>query len=280
MKTLPQFKKSLSFVFATTALINLSACNMLAFMDKPSGDVQLLDAARSCLDKGDYSCALEYYQQLSGFVDEKISETSLTNLANSNIFKMSDLIESLGSGTGGTSSFSFLAETLATRGKTTSADRLTIQKAYADAANIQDSTLKSYMQFISALIMTNHLLASAVGADGKLTASDIVSSPTACNTSTCVGAGEIAKCEKPSSSSLLDKLGSDAGILGTASNWDTDPSIEKVIQAAIAANDASTILFSSGNTSTGLGDVFNTLSNAGANDCFKRRAIISALSLQ
>ncbi len=240
-----------------------------------------MDAARACLDKGDYSCALEYYQQVSGFNDQKNSEISLTNLANANLFKMGDLFETLGSGTGSSSTFTGMAEILASRGKTSGADRLVIQKAYADAASITEPTLQAYIRFISAMTMMNQVLASAVGADGVLTASDIVQSPIDCRTEVCTATP--TSCVKPGSSQLEDNLaGSEAGSLSNASNWNGSASIIKAISAATAANSASDTLFGDSNDN-GLGNVFNQLNDIGNGEgdaikaCLQRKALLTAL---
>jgi len=221
---------------------------------------------------------LKYYQQLSNAsIDVKISETSLTQLAKANIFKMSDLFTSLGSGTGDSGSFAFLAETMSSKGTTTSANRLIIQQAFADTASIADPTIQAYMQFISSLVMTNHLLASAVGADGKLTASDIVQNPTACIATNGICVDGSSPCDKPPVSSLDDTQAPDVTDLSTSSNWNTAPSITKIIKAADAANTASGTLFGGG-TGGGLGSIFkDIIDNAGASECQKRYGIVFAL---
>ncbi len=281
MKT---FHHSLHFsklLISCLTVIFLSSCNLFAFVDKPSGDAQLLDAARACLDRADYQCALDYYKQLSNsFIDVKISETSLTNLANKNIFKMSDLFISLGSDTGNAGSFSFLSETIAIRGKITAADRAIIQNAYADSSLITNETIRNYMQFITSLVMTNHLLASSVGADGKLTASDIVKNPSVCLRVGNVNCNRV-ECEKPDGSALVDSSElfphDDADSIATQTNWETNPSIGKVIVAASAANDASNILFGGG-SGGGIGEIFKKIKeNPGTSDCQKRYGVLNAL---
>ncbi len=254
-------------------------------MDKPSGSAQLLDAARSCLDRGNYSCALEYYKQLpDSYIDIKVSETSLTNLASSNIFMMSDLFLSLGDSTGDSGSFTFLSETMATRGKTSSADRLTIQKAYADSNNITNETIRAYMQFITSLVMANHLLASSVGADGKFRSSDLVKNPTACFNA---GVGCMpSDCEKPDGSELVDSTdlfpANDVDInspspLSDSTNWESSPTIGKVIAAAIEANKASDALFGEG-SGGGIGQIFKKIKeNPNTSDCQKRYGVLNAL---
>lgn len=273
-----RFKNPVSLPLLTlTTLFGLSACNLTGFMDNPSGDIQLLDAARACLDRGEYSCALEYYQQISVDSDQKISELSMARLADANLFKTSDLIESLGSGTGGANSFLAMAETLASRGKTAASQRVTIQAEYAKASSISEPTLRAYMQFITAMTMMNQVLSSAVGADGQLTASDIVTNPTLCRSSTCAVAADCTN------SNLVETAGGteigtfNQTAMDSATNWDSTPSLNKVIAAANVANAASVILFGAGNNN-GLGQIFDNLDGLGASgECLKRKTLINTL---
>ncbi len=274
-------------ILGLSAAVGLSACNLTGFMDTPSGDIQLLDAARACLDRADYDCALEYYQQISVESDQKVSELSLTNLANANLFKMSDLIESLGSGTGGINSFAFMAETLASRGKTTGADRAIIQKAYADAStSINEPTLRAYIQFVASMAMMNQVLASAVGTDGQLTAADIASDPVACRNSNCgVGGGNDTDCDSNNNFRTVVP-GAETEVnsnMELANNWSGSPTVKKALIAATAANTASIALFGSANNN-GIGGVFYdiiTEPNNGVTDqqigCFQRKALLTVL---
>jgi hypothetical protein len=254
-------KKLKNFVLISSALFSLSSCNLLGFMDKPSGDAQLLEAARACLDKGDFTCARDYYQALSNsYADVKVSETSLTTLGENNIFFMADLFEALGSGTGGANSLVTLAETLAARSKTDATTRTTIQTIYANEAAITDSTLKAYSQLISSLSMFSSLLASAVGADGKLTASDIVIDPTACKAANCTTT-VTTECNMPVGSSLVNEDASEVTDLATSTNWNSSNSISKIKFAASAADTAvSTLTSSSG---SGIFSALNALGGLG-----------------
>ena len=260
MKVISQYKKIIPLIIASLTILSLSSCNLIGFMDKPSGDAQLLEAARACLDKGDFTCAHDYYQALSNsYIDIKISESSLATLGENNIFFMSDLFESLGTGTGGTTSIISLAEKLAARGITTAANRTTIQTVYQNESAISDTTLKAYSHFISATAMLSSLLASSVGADGKLTASDLAVNASVCkskNNSNCAAASE---CDN--GGGMIDAATSEiteiSGI-SVSSNWDTAVSAIKFRAAATDANTASGILVGSSG-----GGIFGAISGLG-----------------
>jgi len=264
MKAFSSYQKTISIIVGFFTMISLSSCNMMGFMDKPSGDVQLLDAARACLDKGDFTCARDYYQALSNsYLDVKVSETSLTTLEENNIFFMADLFESLGSGTGGASSVIALAETLAARGITTATNRTTIQSTFQNDLAISDSTLKAYSQFISSVAMLSTLLASSVGADGKLTASDLATNATVCKTKDVSSCAAASECDN--GGGMLDAAASEiteASGIGVATNWDTAVSAVKFRAAANDANNASTTL--TGSNGGGIFGAIKGLGNAPA----------------
>jgi hypothetical protein len=154
---------------------------------------------------------------------------------------------------------------------------VTIQAEYAKASSISEPTLKAYMQFITAMTMMNQVLSTAVGADGQLTASDIVTNPSLCRASNCVVAADCTN------SNLVESAGgSEIGsfnqtAMDSATNWDSTPSVNKVIGAANVANAASVILFGAGNNN-GLGQIFDNLDGLGASgECLKRKTLINTL---
>lgn len=222
-------------------LFSLSSCNLWGGIDKPSGDEQLLVAARACLDRGDYACATEYYQKLSNSLsDVKTSELAFVNLAQNGIFSMQDFVASLGSSRGSGTTFLRMAERIAARGKTASTDREAIQAYYASLSTISDSRLRAYMQFIVALAMFEDVLATAVGADGVLTSTDIASSDS-CRT-IAQGACSTAPCNAG-----FANTGTEPTAMSSSTNWTTAPSVKKL---EIAASDASTALSNAGISSS------------------------------
>jgi hypothetical protein len=193
-------------------LLLLSSCNLFGGIDKPSGDIQLLDAARACLDQGDFVCAKEYYQKISNSAyDAKMHEGSLAILGENNIFFISDLISSLGSGVGGASSLITLAQTLRSRNKTNAATFEIIQNTYSRAALISDPTLRAFSQFISSVAMMSAVLGNPVGSDGILIESDLAATPATCK------AQSAASCAAAAADTASVELGISSGIFGAIS---------------------------------------------------------------
>ncbi len=234
-------------ILLTLFLFQLSACNLYGGIDKPSGDAQLLSAARTCLDQGDYPCARQRYQALStSSADYQLSELALTTLAENQIFSISDLITTLGTSRGGGTSLSLLAQTMASRGKIDGATRTSIQASYASVAAIQSSDLRAFMQFLTAYAMTNEILANAVAADGQI---HIVQDATACklvsvSNLTCIGSAACAAPSGTIATTLLDSTTSEivntsGHRLSDATNWSTPPTLIKFIAAA---SDAATAI--------------------------------------
>ena len=288
MKAIKQSKKILSILAYSLIATSLSACNLFAFVDKPSGDAQLLDYARACLDKGDYACATANYQLLSNsYLDQKISESSLTTLAGKNIFFMGDLFNALGGGKGTASSFSTLAVTLASRSVTDGPSRTIIEQAFLDSSGISDSTLKAYMQFITALAMFNEILANAVTSK-QLVNSDIAVNPALCAASGCgvLGAGATTDCTQPANNFLDVNTGGaevDTTLgMNLVTGWGSSASLEKAAMAVKAANTAAGVLF--GTSGGGLAGIFTklqTLSGLGGGAttvaCLQRQLILQTL---
>jgi hypothetical protein len=245
----------------------MSGCNLYGGLSKPSDDNQYLVAARACLDSGDYPCAINNYNALSSqYNDEKVSELGLTLLAQENIFSISDLVASLGDNLGSSASFAFLAVALQQRGVTGGAARTTIKQVYDSDSGITDDTkLLAFSRFIATLAMMNEVLANAVGANGTLTAADIVATPATCNSS---NGTDIVACAAPAGTALTydsndHSAFTNAGTSGTA-DWSGPATIQKLITAASqTASEFS--LFGTGNTNQSLLDAIQQISqyNAG-----------------
>lgn len=211
----------------------VSACNLFGGLSKPSNDEQYLIAARACLDQGDYSCALSNYQALSDSkIDERLSESSLTTLAQNGVFSFSDLIGTLGSSRGNGASFTSMANLLAQRGKTTSAVRQAIQETYVQNSGIQRPELKAFSKFVSSLAMLNSILATVAGADGVLTASDIAFGPSQCSVSGC---NTDTDCDAPLSGNLDNFSGtSSAADMNSLAPWTGSTNLTMLLSAAKA----------------------------------------------
>lgn len=260
----------------------LSSCNLYGGLSSPSNDEQYLIAARACFDRGDYQCSQDNYAALSSnYNDAKVSENSLSLLAQANIFSISDLVRSLGTNLGSPASFAILAETLAGRNIIDGAHRTTIKKAYDDDSKINDGHLKAFSKFLAALAMFNELLANAVGPDGKLTVTDIVTSASLSNCKSTLGA--LGSCVAPAGTTLGDVPGDNGLSLATAgTDWSGPASTQKLITTVIElATEFG--FFSGSNQNDGLIvylKQIQTLAGGGASDSINRYAIITALNLQ
>ncbi len=280
MKVFSQYKKLIPFIIGSFRILGLSSCNLMGFMDKPSGDVQLLEAGRACLDKGDFTCARDYYQALSNsYADVKISESSLATLGENNIFFMADLFSALGSGTGNATTLITLAETAYARNKFDATSRTTIQTLYGNEASISDSTLKAYSQLITSLAMISNLLANGITSGGKLTAANIASDPTTCKaaTTTCaVGSACVcAACDAGTGTGIVNGDNS-AADMATSTNWSGVANWNKISASLSSANTAITTLTGSG--SSGIFAALQALNGLGAagNNC-RRQILLQTL---
>ncbi len=161
----------------------LSGCNVFSFIDKPSGDEQILSAARACFDQADYACAREYYAQLSGsYADIRASEEAFLILAE-NGATMADFMETFGSGGGG-EALTALAERMAPGSV---AKRLKVQNAFRKYDEITGNpSLKALVRFVGSVALAAEFLAEEIpSAGGQLTKERIASGGGSCSSGTC-----------------------------------------------------------------------------------------------
>ena len=268
------------------APLTLTSCgNLFKGLSTPEGDEQLLVAARGCMDRGDYNCALEYYQALSNnYGDVKVNETSLAKLANANVFKMSDLIGALGSSRGDATSFVTMANTLAARGGANSTNRGTIQTTYTDNNSIANGKLRAFSKFISALSMVNAVLGEIAGSDGLLTASDLVRDANTCKSRTDCFQIVGTECDRPtdaSSAELNDPAGEVTGAgdaMEVATNWTGAKSITKFIKAA-DSSESQVSTFTGSPSNSGIFKALLDLSNISGAEACVRYTLVKTLGL-
>jgi hypothetical protein len=145
-------------VASSALLLALAGCNIYSPIDKPSGDPQLLSAARACLDRADYACAVENYQKLSASqADVAASEQAFTILAQ-NGAGFGTFASTLGSGATG-ASFTKLAEALTSGAG--QAKRVAIYSAYQKVTGITDPTLKALTRFLTGAALASEIMAEA-----------------------------------------------------------------------------------------------------------------------
>ena len=283
MKVNSNSKRVITLLLSSLAILNLSGCNMLGFMDSPSGDAQLLEAARDCLDQGKYACAQTDYQALSNsYADVKISEGNLNTLASNDIFFMSDLFKAVGSGKGDSSSIVTMAIALAARGAFAGTTFNTIQTTYTSDNAIVDPTLQAFSQLMSSMAMFSAILATQVSS-GTLTAASLVASPTACKAATCVTDGAGANvCGAGTGLDL--HAGDGDGITGDCSGatacmtgtWTGAASFNKLANAGNAASKAVGTLTQGGGGGGILG-VFSQLAALNGVPNCQRQALLGIL---
>jgi len=254
------------------SILPLAGCNLFGGLSSPSSDPQYLVAARACLDRGDYQCALDNYRALSGNQNDiKVSEISLTQLAQANIFSFSDLISSLGGATGSGGSFATMANDLARRGAASETNRLLIKDIFESNNQIGDLKLRAFSKFLAAISMQNEILAEMAGADQSLTASDLVASPSACNSSSCfANAGGV--CD-PGTSTVGPTASDPADMSSATTNWSGAVSLQMLIAAAADANDSANT-FRGGTSNSGIFTAINSLTSLpGTQPCIRQKIV-------
>lgn len=173
--------KILSLV-AGIALATSSGCNLTGFMDAPSGDAQILAAARACFDRQDYTCALELYGRASGTGDQATSETAMVIMEQAGM-GMVDFMGAIGAGGAGGTIINSLTRAASTKSPS-KATRIAIFQAYKKVALISNGSLKGMVRFIVASSLLGELLAEIAPAGQTLRKTDLVT-----NASSCISAG-------------------------------------------------------------------------------------------
>lgn len=172
--------------FSALALLGLaiSSCNIFDPIDSPSGDAQILSAARAAFDKGDYEKARELYAKLSSKDDKIRSEEAFRKLTAAGV-DASFFVSAFGGG-GGAAGLNQMASQLShTAGE---ALRLAIYDAVLDVTEISDPNLRGLVRLISTTALAAELMAETAGDTGEphvLEPADVAGA--SCNTATCAG---------------------------------------------------------------------------------------------
>ncbi len=156
---------------ATSAVI--LGCNIFDPLDNPSGDAQILSAARACFDQGDLACARENYLKLSTAYSEiQAAELAFVTFEE-NGATMSAFMETISQGGSGTALTS-LAERMAPGSE---AKRLALTTAVKNAvAGITTNTeLRGLVRFLGGVAVAAEVLAEEVGTSGTLLKSALAS---------------------------------------------------------------------------------------------------------
>ncbi len=178
--------KNLKLLPALIAMISLSGCpNLYKVVDKPSGDAQILSAARAAFDRGDIQEARDLYAKLGS------NETAIAETVYTNIDDCGGGIEAVGAALGAATTGS-AGVILTVMGEKMNARRgtacfATLLAAYRTTQTLTDVTLKNFSGFLAALAIAGEVLAnnSGITNTGSLAKTDIVSNGTTCVSGSC-----------------------------------------------------------------------------------------------
>ena len=180
-------------------LITFTGCNPYSLVDSPSGDAQILAAARACFDKGDFACASAKYALLStASNDEKISETAYQTLAQ-NGATMGEFMNAFVNGASSGGKFlTRLAGALSSGSGETR--RLAIFSAYKTYNQITNTQLQGLVRFLTSAALVAEILGEEAAVSGTVSTSDLVATPSTCSTSGIAFTG----CGIPSGATILN----------------------------------------------------------------------------
>jgi len=257
-------------------VVVLGGCNLFAVLDSPSGDAQILSAARGAMDRGDFVEARALYAKLGGSLAEiRASEEAFLTLAENGI-RMREFMGAFGGGGGG-AALTELANVLVSRkGEAT---RKALFNGYLNVQNISTNPqLKGLVRLTTSLALAAEILAEnaqLAGSSALVEKVDLVN-----NVTTCIAAGvgcaaPPAACDSPSNFMLA---GSAINIVTApvAGQMDgTVPTLGMFKAAIDAINQAlsGTELGASGEFSSGTGGLSGSLGGINpltAPGCFRQ----------
>lgn len=214
MRTIHLFYLIIALLLSTL----VAGCNNLfSSSDKPSGNAQLLSAARAAFDKGNYDEARDLYQQLTDDEgDVKKSESAFLIMTQQGV-SMTTLVEFVGNKANG-QALTQLAEHL-TSGSG-EARRLALYEAYTQHKTITDTNLKGFVQFTTTLALFAEVLAEAASADGTLRKTDLVKNAN-CSTAHI----ETSDCDLAPTSRMTNDVSYD---IKTHSPTGTQPTVDEI----------------------------------------------------
>ena len=189
------FYKASRFFVLTLSLTFLSSCpNIFDPFDSPSGDAQILAHARACFDQGDYTCALRYYGRLANNESARADEAFvILDQNNLGVTAFAQAIN-IASGESVGSILTTLTEFAAPNAGVTK--RNTLVNAYKKVAQINNTSLKGFVRFATAIAIAAEILAeeSGVAADFVASKTDYASDQSNCNLSDACAGGGDADC--------------------------------------------------------------------------------------
>jgi hypothetical protein len=163
-------RSSLLYTVLFSSIV-LSGCNLYGGLSSPSGDQQILSAARAALDQGDYADAIKFYGQLSSSAaDTALAETAYADLDQQNA-GMQSYAGAFGKGTTNVGpAITTFAESLIPAGQTR---RVAIWTAFNEQVNIKDPKLKALVRFLGSLSFAAEILAETSSNGTKIMKADL-----------------------------------------------------------------------------------------------------------
>lgn len=240
---------------AVLLVISCTSClNLFEAVDDPSGDPQILSAARACFDQGDLECALDYYKRLSAdYKDIRNSEEAFAILDRAGI-QMSTFMEAFGNG--GSIGLGKLANLLS--GGATAGRRDLVFEAFKKYQYIDDPSLRDFVRFVTALTLAAHFLAEDSNANGTagFSSADFVQSPTTCAALELTACSNAA-CDELAASQLSDAVvpsGSDTSLTASSDiSGSAQLTLQNFHKALLTVLDAMNGIGAGGKFGTGLG---------------------------
>jgi hypothetical protein len=251
-----------------------AGCNTFAPLDSPSGDVQILAAARACFDQGDFQCAADKYHilELSTSVttlNQAYSEDAFEILAKNGITFSVFITSVIDSGGDAGALITKLAGVLRTNGVTNPLvatnypTRAALFEAYQKSLKMTAGRSRGLITFITATTLMAEILAEdATGIDttkkvGKLQQSDIVENPTTCLASS--GNPPWTGCTPPAGHNIIDGSTPITLSTATAADFTAAPSLQMILAAASEIQSGLSMMTSSGGIGSASGSLATSI---------------------
>lgn len=216
----------LSNIILPLSLIGLTSClNVYDSFDSPSGDEQILSAARAEFDKGNLEEARSLYQKL-GTNDSALAELAFVDLNEAGV-TMSALTKALqvSSGDSVGSILTTISETIQKNTSVTvAAKRASLESAYARVGKISNQQVRGFVRFLLGISIAAEVLSeNTYASDGVISKTDIITSTSTCTTSNIASCLTDSGCDIKSGSGI--SVGTDSQFSKFTSSTDTSITI-------------------------------------------------------
>ncbi len=152
----------MSRILLVLSLFILSSCvNLFDPFDSPSGDAQIMAAARACFDKKDYECARELYAKLTSNETARAEEAFM--ILDQDGLGTAALVRAVASAEGATLGGILTNMVEAAAPGAGAAKRTRLVAAYRKLAGITNSTVRGFTQFVVGLAIASEMLAEQTG---------------------------------------------------------------------------------------------------------------------